>query len=98
MRATIIGSVILWGIILSLTGCGVATHTGSGLTMTGSPEAYRALLDGVNGIITNTKTKDPNGDSAHWHHRGIEEAEITKRAQAPGFFQGLFGIKEEQGS
>ncbi len=88
MRAGIVLSVILWGLILGLTGCSMGTQAGDGLVISGSAAGYRAFLDGMNGMITNTKSKDPLGDSAHWHLRANEESEITKRVQ-PGLFQKL---------
>ncbi len=83
--------------ILALTGCAVGGVTGDGFTMSGSSEGIRAYFDGMNGIVTNTKTTDPEGRSAHWEMRAVQEQEATKRKCSNcGFLGKLMGRGEAQ--
>lgn len=88
--------------VTALTGCGLATGgvVGDGFTMSGTAEGVRAYFDGMNGIVTNTKTTDPEGNSAHWQMRAVQEQEQTKRKCSNCGFLGKLFSKEapRQGS
>lgn len=88
--------------VTALTGCGLAFGgaTGDGFTMSGTAEGVRAYFDGMNGIVTNTKTTDPEGNSAHWQMRAVQEQEQTKRKCSNCGFLGKLFSKEapRQGS
>jgi hypothetical protein len=45
-------------------------------------EGMRAFSDFTNGVITNTKTFEPGGNSAAWQLRHSQEAERTTRRAA----------------
>lgn len=77
--------------VAALSGCAIGGVTGDGFTMSGSSEGLRAYFDGMNGIVTNTKTTDPEGNSAHWQMRAVQEQEQTKRkCSSCGFLGKLF--------
>lgn len=80
--------------VLALTGCAIGGVAGDGFTMSGSAEGVRAYFDGMNGIVTNTKTTDPEGNSAHWQMRAVQEQESTKRKCSSCGFLGKLFAKE----
>jgi hypothetical protein len=85
--------------VTALTGCGMAFGgaTGDGFTMSGTAEGLRAFYDGNNGLITNARTQDPEGNSAHWQMRAVQEQEQTKRKCANcGFLGKLFSKEQPQ--
>lgn len=49
----------------------------------------RAMMDGMNGLVTNGKAS-PDKDTAHWIHRKAEEREHTMRETSPSFMDNLF--------
>jgi hypothetical protein len=69
-------------IATSVTGCMSFTPSpfqeGS-VVLAGDSEGVRSLMDGLNGLVSNGKTQDPLGDSAHWQHRKQQEQEKTRR-------------------
>jgi hypothetical protein len=77
---------VLIGCLIGLSACTSGFSAGDGMVLAGSPEAIRAYHDGLNGIITNTKTQDPLGDSASWQHRRAQEIEKTKREVPQSFW------------
>ncbi len=52
---TYLVAVKLVGFAASLSACGVASHAGDGIVISGSPEGIRAFYDGQNAILTNGK-------------------------------------------
>ena len=82
--------------IAALSGCGMAFGgaTGDGFTMSGTAEGLRAFYDGNNGLITNSRTQDPEGNSAHWQMRAVQEQEQTKRKCSNCGFLGKLFSKE----
>ncbi len=50
------------------SGCGVATHSGEALSLTGSPEGIRALSDLLAGTATNAKAS-PDVDTPYYQLR-----------------------------
>ncbi len=86
---------------LALTGCVLPGGViGDGFTMAGTPEGLKAYFDGTNGLVTNARTQDPEGNSAHWQARAVQEQEITKRKCSNCGFLGKLFSKEapRQGS
>ncbi len=75
--------------ILLLSGCGAVMTTGDHASLSGSPEGIRAMLDGMNGLITSGKAS-PDRTTDYAIMRGEHERERTKRAMTPGFLQGIF--------
>ncbi len=86
--------------VAALSGCAIGGVAGDGFQMAGTAEGMRAYFDGLNGIVTNTKTTDPEGDSAHWQMRAVQEQEQTKRKCSNCGFLGKLFSKEapRQGS
>ena len=83
--------------VAALTGCSIGGVAGDGFQMAGSPEGMRAYFDGINGIVSNTKTTDPEGRSAHWEMRAVQEQEATKRKCSNcGFLGKLFSKEQPQ--
>lgn len=62
-------AVKLIGFAASLSACGVATHAGDGLVLSGSPEAIRAFWDGQNALITNGKASADIQDTPAYNLR-----------------------------
>lgn len=58
------------------------------VVLAGDAEGVESLMDGLNGLVANGHTQDPIGDSAHWKHRGNQEAQRSRRL---GIFQKLTG-------
>ena len=88
--------IVIVGLI-ALSGCSFGGVSGDGFQMSGSAEGVRAYFDGMNGVITNTKTSDPEGRSAHWEMRAVQEQEATKRKCSNcGFLGKLFSRGEAQ--
>ena len=85
MRRTII-SVLLLTLGSGATGCGVLLPSSDTFVMIGNEEAIRAYHDSVNGLVTNAKTQDANGNSAYWEARHEQE---QARVQRVGFWQKL---------
>lgn len=85
---------ILILMIMACSGCAIGGAAGDGFTMSGSSEGLRAYFDGMNGIVTNTKTTDPSGNSAHWQMRAVQEQEQTKRKCSNCGFLGKLFSKE----
>lgn len=83
--------IIIAAITLTITGCttGVSYSSGDHASLSGTPKGIRAMMDGMNGLITNGKAS-PDQDTAHWIARKQEEQEVTRRALKPGLLQGLF--------
>jgi hypothetical protein len=93
MTRIIIGLVA----VAALSGCAIGGVTGDGFTMSGSAEGIRSYFDGMNGIVTNTKTTDPEGNSAHWEMRAVQEQEQTKRKCSNcGFLGKLFSPRKRR--
>ena len=80
--------------VTALTGCSIGGVAGDGFQMSGSPEGIRAYFDGTNGLITNARTQDPEGNSAHWQMRAVQEQEQTKRKCSNCGFLGKLFSKE----
>jgi hypothetical protein len=82
--------IILAGAFITLgsgaTGCGVLLPSSDTFVMIGNEEAIRAYHDSVNGLVTNAKTQDANGNSAYWEARHEQE---QARVQRVGFWQKL---------
>jgi hypothetical protein len=68
------------------TGCGVLLPSSDTFVMIGNEEAIRAYHDSINGMVTNAKTQDANGNSAYWEARHEQE---QARVQRVGFWQRL---------
>lgn len=85
---------VLFAGLLTCSGCFARVeppfNDNGSVTLSGDAKGVRALLDGMNGMITNGKAS-PDQDTAHWIHRKAEDQEDTKRAYAPGFIGKLFG-------
>lgn len=76
--------------MVALSGCaGNLSVAHDGATLSGSPEGLRAMFDGMNGIISNTKASNDK-KSAHWILREKQENERTKREMAPSFLASIF--------
>lgn len=83
--------------LLSLSACGTTANVSSDyLTMTGTPEGWRAGMDGMRSLITEGKAS-ADTTSAAWQFRAAEESEITNRAaNRKSLFGGLFSSQKEQ--
>ena len=91
MTRIIIGLVA----VAALSGCVLPGGViGNGFTMSGTPEGMRAYFDGTNGLVTNARTQDPEGNSAHWQMRAVQEQEQTKRKCSNCGFLGKLFSKE----
>ena len=68
----------------AVSGCGVISLPSpmddGHIIVSGDAAGMRAFGDSLSGLITNSKTQDPNGDSAYWQFRAHSETESTKRA------------------
>jgi hypothetical protein len=56
------------------TGCGIATHGGEAISITGSPEGIRAYHEGLNGLITNGKASADAPDTPYYQLRRQQSA------------------------
>lgn len=74
--------------IITASGCGVLLPSSDTFLMVGNEEAIRAYHDSINGLVTNSKTTDPAGNSAYWDSRYAQEKQRTQRS---GFWQKLIG-------
>lgn len=86
--------------VLCVTGCSMVApplNSDGHIALIADAEGMRAFGDTMNGMITNGKAA-PNTDTAHWTTRRAQEVEKTRRQTAPGFWQGLMGKTETQGS
>lgn len=84
-------SILALGSVVS--GCAMTNPLGEGMAFSGTPKALRAYLDGQNALITNGKAS-PDKDTAAWRTRRHQDTEETKRAYAPSFLDGLFGVNK----
>ena len=84
MTAMRLALILLTGSVA--TGCGVILPSSDTFVMIGNEEAIRAYHDSINGMVTNAKTKDANGNSAYWEARQDQERLRTKRV---GFWHKL---------
>lgn len=87
MKRKIGFALLLIGSVAS-SGCGVLLPSSDTFVMIGNEESIRAYHDGINGIISSTKTQDPLGNSAYWDSRQAQERSRTLRS---GFWQKLTG-------
>lgn len=92
-------------LVITASGCGLnyapAPWQEGSVVLAGDAEGVRAFFDGANGLVSNAKTTDPLGNSAHWQMRAHQETERTKRGcRNCGFIQKLRGetTNTEQGS
>jgi hypothetical protein len=58
----------------SASGCGIATHGGEAISITGSPEGIRAYHEGLNGLITNGKASADAPDTPYYQLRRQQSA------------------------
>lgn len=80
------------GSVAIMSGCGVVLPSSDSFVMYGTEESLRAYHDSLNGLIANSKTTDPMGNSAYWDSRQQQERERSKRACSTcGFWQKLTG-------
>lgn len=82
-------TVLFLTITTLMTGCmsfAPSPFQKGNVVLAGDAEGVEALMDGLNGFVTNGHTQDPMGDSAHWRHRKEQEGQRTRRS---GFFQKL---------
>lgn len=70
----------------AISGCGVLLPSSDTFVMIGNEEAIKAYHDSINGMIANSKTTDPAGNSAYWEARHEQEQLRTQRV---GFWQKL---------
>jgi hypothetical protein len=62
------------------------------VVLAGDADGVEALMDGLNGFVTNGASQDPQGNSAHWEHRKVQEVQKTRRSCSNcGFFNKLAG-------
>lgn len=78
---------------LALGACGAIytpnpLHEGH-IAVMADAKGMRAMMDGMNGMITNGKAS-ADQDTAHWIHRKAEEREHTLRDTSPTFLDKLF--------
>jgi len=90
--------------MIIVLGASCATFSGCGLLYTPLPSSrghvvlsgdapgVHALMDGLNGFITNGKAS-PNHDTSFYANRRAQEREYTKRALAPSWLSDLMGFK-----
>lgn len=64
---------------VAISACGVVLPSSDSFVMYGTEESLRAYHDSLNGLIANSKTQDPRGDSAYWDARKQQESEKTRR-------------------
>jgi hypothetical protein len=84
--------VTLGSVAIGSTGCGVMLPSSDSFVMYGTESSLRAYHDSLNGLISNSRTTDPLGDSAYWQARKEQETEKTKRGcNNCGFFNKLMG-------
>lgn len=79
---------------IAMTGCmsfAPSPFQKGSVVLAGDAEGVEALMDGLNGFVTNGTTQDPMGDSAHWRHRKEQEMQRTRRS---GIFQKLTGTEK----
>lgn len=62
MRRIIFGALVA----SAISAC---SPLGDGVIIIGSPEGIRAVTDGINGTIAQSKTQKRDGDSAYWQAR-----------------------------
>lgn len=98
MKRLIFGSVLF-----SLSACGFintpSPWSEGNIVVAGDAEGMRAFGDTLSGLITNAKTTDPEGNSAHWKFRDSQEQWRTKRTcKNCGFVQKILGTQQGEGS
>lgn len=78
-------AVKLVGFAASLSACGVASHAGDGIVISGSPEGIRAFYDGQNAILTNGKAPaDAATTPAYELRKEQVRASILRYSQSKG--------------
>lgn len=68
----------------SLQACGMATHAGDGIVISGSPEGIRAFYDGQNALITNGKASADTQDTPAYQLRREQVRASVLRYQSKG--------------
>ena len=81
-------TLIVFTSLILLSGCGAVMTSGDHASLSGSPDGIRAMLDGMNGLITSGKAS-PDRTTDYAIMRAEHERERTKRAMTPGFLQGI---------
>lgn len=67
------------------------------VVLAGDAEGVEALMDGLNGFVSNGASQDPTGNSAHWEHRKNQEVQRTRRSCANcGLFNKLTGSQSSE--
>lgn len=78
-------AVKLVGFAASLSACGVASHAGDGIVISGSPEGIRAFYDGQNAILTNGKASPDAATTPAYELRKEQvRASILRYSQSKG--------------
>lgn len=78
-------AVKLIGFAASLSACGVASHAGDGIVISGSPEGIRAFYDGQNAILTNGKASPDAATTPAYELRKEQvRASILRYSQSKG--------------
>lgn len=90
-------------ILMCTSGCGIISTPSpwseGSIVVSGDAEGMRAFGDTLSGLISNSKTTDPTGNSAHWAFRAEQEQQRTKRScKNCGFAQKLLGTHSPEGS
>jgi hypothetical protein len=62
---------------MSTSACGVATHSGDALSLTGSPEGIRALSDMLAGVATNAKASADAPDTPYYQMRRTQNMRVV---------------------
>ena len=77
-----------------LSGCSATANMGEHAQVSGSPDALRAMFDGLNGMAKTAK-ESPDAENQYFVARDKYESNVTVRGAQKGFFQKLFGQEQE---
>lgn len=66
-------------IAISQSACGIAQHSGPGISISGDPEGLRAYFDGLNHLVTNGKAPNDAQDTPAYNLRRMQSLQVIPR-------------------